>query len=61
MSVSFLITNREKIMTSKNDITGDLIKSKSSSENYRNNYDLIFNKNKNENEKPSSNTCSDSV
>jgi hypothetical protein len=31
-------------MASKNDITGDLIKSKSSNEKYRDNYDRIFRK-----------------
>jgi hypothetical protein len=30
--------------TSKNDITGDDIKSKSNSDSYRDNYDLIFRK-----------------
>lgn len=44
--ISFIITNREKLMPAKNDITGDQIKSKFSTEKYRNNYDLIFNKNK---------------
>lgn len=43
---SFIITNREKLMTATNDITGDQIKSKFSNEKYRNNYDIIFNKNK---------------
>ena len=33
-------------MTTKNDITGDLIKSKSPSKNYHDNYDRIFRKNK---------------
>ena len=32
------------IMVSKNDITGDSIQTKGTSENYRNNYDLIFRK-----------------
>ena len=32
--------------TAKNDITGDLIASKISSNNYRDNYDAIFRKNK---------------
>ena len=31
-------------MVSKNDITGDSIQTKGTSENYRNNYDLIFRK-----------------
>lgn len=31
-------------MTSKNDITGDLIKSKASNENYSNNWERIFGK-----------------
>jgi len=31
-------------MPTKNDITGDAIKSKTSTENYLNNYDRIFNK-----------------
>ena len=46
ITTSFIITNREKLMTATNDITGDQIKSKFSSEKYRNNYDIIFNKNK---------------
>lgn len=33
-------------MTAKNDITGDLIQSKSSSKAYEDNYDLIFRKKK---------------
>lgn len=33
-------------MTAKNDITGDSIRSKTSSDAYRSNYDLIFGKNK---------------
>lgn len=33
-------------MTSKNDITGDLVKSKASNEAYLNNYDTIFRKKK---------------
>lgn len=39
-------------MTTKNDITGDLIKSRSSSEAYRDNYDRIFGKKKEDDEKP---------
>ena len=35
-------------MVSKNDITGDSIQTKGTSENYRNNYDLIFRKNQKE-------------
>ena len=31
-------------MTTKNDVTGDLLKSKPASESYRNNYDAIFRK-----------------
>lgn len=31
-------------MVSRNDITGDAIKSKPANENYRNNFDAIFNK-----------------
>lgn len=31
-------------MTSKNDITGDKLQTKAASEEYRNNYDLIFKK-----------------
>lgn len=31
-------------MTTKNDITGDKIQSKANSEEYRNNFDLIFKK-----------------
>jgi len=31
-------------MPTKNDITGDAIKSKTNNEKYRNNYDRIFNK-----------------
>ena len=46
ITTSFIITNREKLMPATNDITGDQIKSKFSSEKYRNNYDIIFNKNK---------------
>lgn len=38
-------------MASKNDITNDLIKSKVVNENYLNNYDKIFRKNKDSNEK----------
>lgn len=44
ITTSFIITNREKLMAATNDITGDQIKSKFSTEKYRNNYDLIFNK-----------------
>lgn len=33
-------------MTSKNDITGDEIKSKKNTDKYREGYDLIFNKKK---------------
>lgn len=33
-------------MTSKNDVTGDLIKSKSTTQQYRDNWDSIFGKNK---------------
>ncbi len=33
-------------MSTKNDITGDSLTSKPNSEAYRNNYDLIFSKNK---------------
>lgn len=46
ITTSFIITNREKLMAATNDITGDQIKSKFSTEKYRNNYDIIFNKNK---------------
>lgn len=38
-------------MASKNDITGDSIKTKIPSEQYRNNYDLIFGKKKPEEKK----------
>jgi hypothetical protein len=31
-------------VTAKNDVTGDLIKTKSSSQQYRDNWDLIFRK-----------------
>ncbi len=34
--------------TAKNDVTGDSIQTKASSESYRNNYDLIFRKPKTE-------------
>jgi len=55
--ISFIITNREKLMPATNDITGDQIKSKFSTEKYRNNYDLIFNKNKEtSNDKPAPTT-----
>lgn len=33
-------------MTAKNDITGDKLQTKAASEEYRNNYDLIFGKDK---------------
>ena len=33
-------------MTTKNDVTGDLLKSKTNTQKYRDNWDLIFNKNK---------------
>lgn len=43
----------KQTMTSKNDITGDLIKSKSPSQKYYENYDKIFKKEKpNENLSP---------
>lgn len=35
-------------MTAKNDVTGDAIKSKVNSEEYRNNWDAIFGKKKEE-------------
>jgi hypothetical protein len=41
-------------MTSKNDITGDLIKSKSPSKKYYDNYDKIFRK-----DKPNENSIND--
>jgi len=37
-------------MTTKNDITGDLISTKVSTEKYRDNYDNIFSKSKEETE-----------
>jgi hypothetical protein len=37
-------TKKGKPMVAKNDITGDSIQTKDSSEAYRNNYDLIFRK-----------------
>lgn len=40
-------------MTAKNDVTGDAIKSKVNSEEYRNNWDAIFGK-KEKTEEPSS-------
>tara|TARA_B110000211_G_C13943755_1_gene492938 strand:+ start:69 stop:203 length:135 start_codon:yes stop_codon:yes gene_type:complete len=33
-------------MTTKNDVTGDPLKSKTNTQKYRDNWDLIFNKNK---------------
>lgn len=46
-------------MASKNDITGDLIKSKTATQNYLNNYDRIFKKGKhNENTTNSTSTPS---
>jgi len=33
-------------MASKNDVTGDIIQTRVITDNYRNNYDLIFGKNK---------------
>lgn len=41
--------------TAKNPVTGDLIKTKSSSDKYRNNYDLIFRKEVNPNDKTTTN------
>lgn len=43
-------------MAATNDITGDQIKSKLSTEKYRNNYDIIFNKNKTNENSNTSNT-----
>lgn len=56
ITTSFIITNREKLMAATNDITGDQIKSKFSTEKYRNNYDIIFNKNKTNENSNTSNT-----
>lgn len=39
-------------MTAKNDVTGDSIKSKVNSEEYRNNWEAIFKKKKEETESP---------
>lgn len=35
-------------MAARNDVTGDAIQTRVTSETYRNNYDLIFRKNKND-------------
>lgn len=35
-------------MASTNDVTGDKLQSKSTTKNYRDNWDLIYNKSKNE-------------
>lgn len=43
-------------MTAKNDITGDSIKSKGTSEQYRDNWDRIFGKKKDQNDTKSSET-----
>jgi hypothetical protein len=45
--------------TAKNDITGDSIKTKSASKNYYDNYDLIFRKNKEENNDKNINSNTD--
>lgn len=40
------VNGRKNKMATKNDITGDSIQSRGVSEDYRNNYDLIFRKKK---------------
>lgn len=45
-------------MTAKNDVTGDSIRSKVGSDQYRNNYDAIFRKDKKEPEKKEDRPCS---
>ncbi len=47
--------------TAKNPITGDLIKTKSSSDKYRDNYDLIFRKKVNANDKTTTNSSHSSA
>ena len=45
----------------KNDITGDSIKTKSASKKYYDNYDLIFRKNKEENDAKNSNSTTNTT
>ena len=47
--------------TAKNDITGDAIKTKSASKKYYDNYDLIFRKNKDENNAKNYNSSSNTT